>query len=255
MGFVKWLGLCAGWIMDGLIGGIFGFALGSVVDKIEDSERKTSPKTARNDFSMCLLVLLAAIMKADGVVKRAELDYVKDYLKKLFGQEAAQELVLKLRDILQQDFSLYNVCIQIRQNMDYASRLELLHVLYCVAASDNDLSASEISLISEIAKYMGISEADNLSLRATFYGYSYSNRNNSSSYTSIRDDLSVAYEILEIDSSATDEDVKRAYKKMAIKYHPDKVSYLGEEAQKTAEQKFKKVNEAYEKIKKARGMN
>jgi len=245
-GYVKWLGLCGGWVIAGPIGGIFGFAIGSLFDKISDAGESAPEATARNDFSLCLLVLLAAVMKADGVVKRSELDYVKNYLKKVFGVETAQELVLQLRDILRKDVPLADVCLQIRANMDYHSRLELLHLLYCVAAADGDLCQVEVNVITFIARNMGISDADNISIKATFF------RN--TQYTTTKDELTAAYEILEISESATDEEVKRAYKKMAVKYHPDKVSYLGEEAQETASQKFKKVNEAYEKIKKARNM-
>jgi DnaJ like chaperone protein len=59
---------------------------------------------------------------------------------------------------------------------------------------------------------------------------------------------------LEIDSSATDDEVKKAYRKQAMKHHPDKVSHLGEEIRKAAEEKFQKLNEAYERIKSARGI-
>ena len=63
-----------------------------------------------------------------------------------------------------------------------------------------------------------------------------------------------AYDVLEIAATASDEEVKKAYRKMAVKYHPDKVSYLGEEIQQAANEKFKKVNEAYQLISKERGL-
>jgi DnaJ like chaperone protein len=62
------------------------------------------------------------------------------------------------------------------------------------------------------------------------------------------------YRILEIEPSATDEEVKKAYRKMAIKYHPDKVATLGEDVQKAAEEKFKAISQAYEAICKERGI-
>ncbi len=63
-----------------------------------------------------------------------------------------------------------------------------------------------------------------------------------------------SYKILEIERTASNDEVKKAYRKMAMKYHPDKVSHLGEDYRKSADEKFKKVNEAYEKIKKERNM-
>jgi DnaJ like chaperone protein len=62
-----------------------------------------------------------------------------------------------------------------------------------------------------------------------------------------------AYKILEIDKSATNDEIKRAYRNMVKKYHPDKLVHLGKEHQKGAEEKFRKVQEAYEQLQKERG--
>jgi DnaJ like chaperone protein len=69
------------------------------------------------------------------------------------------------------------------------------------------------------------------------------------------DNLEAAYSALEITQEATDEEIKKAYRRMAVKYHPDKVAYLGEELRIQANEKFQQLNAAYEKIKKARGLN
>ena len=63
-----------------------------------------------------------------------------------------------------------------------------------------------------------------------------------------------AYNILEIRENATNEEIIKAYRKMALKFHPDKVSYLGEDVQKAANEKFQKLNEAYQTISKDRGL-
>jgi DnaJ like chaperone protein len=68
-------------------------------------------------------------------------------------------------------------------------------------------------------------------------------------------DAKSAYSVLEISHSATDDEVRSAYRRMAMKYHPDKVATLGPEVQKAAEEKFRKIQEAYETIKKERGLN
>jgi DnaJ like chaperone protein len=238
--FAKWLGGGLGFVMGGPIGGLLGFLLGSFFDEagsVSYSEPGRSHGTTPGAFGVSLLVLIAAVMKADGAVVKSELDYVKQFFIRQFGRESSKEALIMLRDLLKQEIPLYDVCQQIKTNMDYSSRLQLLHLLFGVSAADTKIHPSEANLIEKISGYLGISSGDYLSIKNMFVPETDS-----------------AYKILEIDQSASNEEVKKAYRKMAMKYHPDKVSHLGEDFRKTADDKFKKVNEAYEKIKKERNI-
>jgi DnaJ like chaperone protein len=239
--FGKWLGGGLGFAMGGPIGGLLGFIVGSVIDSTtEDSSKYTRQKTrtSQGDFGVSLLVLVAAVMKADGKVVKSELDYVKQFFVRQFGQEAAREAILMLKDILKQDILVRDICIQISKNMDYSSRLQLLHLLFNVSLADGNINKAEIDLIEKISGALGISTSDFVSIRNMFIPETDS-----------------SYKILEIERTATNDEIKKAYRKMAMKYHPDKVSHLGDDFRKTADEKFKKVNEAYDKIKKERNMN
>lgn len=232
----KWIGGGLGWAFGGPLGAIIGFALGSIFSNTSESEQYIGTTSQQRDFNVSLLVLSAAVMKADGSVKRSELDYVKRFFLTNFGQERAEKYILMLREILKQDIQVFEVSQQVGRFMDYSSKLQLLHYLFGIASADGSTHDNEIDVISTIAKYMGISSADFQSIKAMFV-----------------QQVDNAYKILGIDSNATDEDVKKAYREMAKKYHPDKVAYLGEDVRKSAEQKLQEVNEAYEKIKKQRG--
>jgi DnaJ like chaperone protein len=239
--FGKWIGGGLGFVMGGPLGAILGFLVGSIVDNttIQTSIYATSPqRTAPGDFGMSLLVLVAAMMKADGKVVKSELEYVKQFFVRQFGQSTAREALMMLKDILKQDIPVRDVCMQISKNMDYSSRLQLLHLLFNISLADSAVNSLEIDAIEKMSGYLGIASSDFISIRNMFVPETDS-----------------SYKILEIEPTATDEDVKKAYRRMAMKYHPDKVSHLGEEFKKTADEKFKKVNEAYEKIKKERNMN
>lgn len=238
--FGKWLGGGLGFVMGGPIGGLLGFLVGSMVDSTTILTSTYSPgqvRTTQGDFGVSLLVLIAAVMKADGKVVKAELDYVKQFFLRQFGQESAAQASIMLRDFLKKDIPLMDVCQQIGRNMDYSSRLQLLHLLFNISLADGNLHPSELNVIEKISGYLGISATDFVSIENMFIPETDS-----------------SYKILEIEKTATDEKVKKAYRKMAMKYHPDKVSQLGEDYRKIAEEKFKKVNEAYEKIKKERNM-
>ncbi len=238
--FGKWLGGGLGWVMGGPLGAVLGFLVGSMVDNTTVRTAEYTPvesRTTPGAFGMSLLVLVAAVMKADGKVVRSELDYVKQFFIRQFGESSAGEALIMLKDILKQNIPVRDVCVQISRNMDYSSRLQLLHLLFNISLSDNVVHPSELSAIESISGYLGIASTDFISIKNMFIP-------ETDSY----------YKILEIEPSATNEEVKKAYRRMAMKYHPDKVTHLGEDFKKTADEKFKKVNQAYEKIKKERNM-
>lgn len=243
----KWIGGGLGWAFGGPIGAILGFAVGSAIDSsiYPDAETTGSQTTGRkryynsqpNDFAVSLMVLVAAVMKADGRVLKAELDFVKRFFKKQFGSEKTQQHLITLRDILKKDIPIEEVCVQIRTFTVMSARIQLLHLLFGVATADSDISRQELDVISRISAYLGIPTHDFNSIKAMFVKQKHSD-----------------YQILEIESSVTDDEVKKAYRRMAVKYHPDKVSHMGEEFQHAAKEKFQKVQEAYENIKKQRGI-
>lgn len=239
--FAKWIGLGLGWAVGGPIGGILGLALGSMFD---DGKKGTDPQgriyratTMRGDYAASLLVLVSAVMKVDGRVMKSELEYVKNYFSSRFGKETAQEAIIMLRDILKQEIPLRDVAQQLNRQLDYSYRLEMVHFLFGIAAADKGITGPEKELIRRIAGYMNISESDIDSIQAMFISAADS-----------------AYKILEIEPDVSNEEVKKAYRRMAMKYHPDKVSHLGEDFKKVAQEKFRKVKDAYENIKKERGI-
>ncbi len=231
-----------GWSFGGPLGAIIGYAMGGIFSgrptairsEVNDTFGNTEEK---RDFNVTLLVLSAAVMKADGNVKKSELDYVKRFFLQNFGQQRAESYIKMLREILEKDYNLYEVSQQVGRYMDYASRLQLLHYLFGIANADGTISQDEISVVNLISDYMGVSSSDFASVKAMFIKETDS-----------------AYKILGIDPSASDEEVKKAYREMAKKNHPDLVSNLGEEVRQAAEKKFQEINAAYETIKRQRGM-
>ncbi len=240
----KLIGAGLGWALGGPIGAIIGFVAGTFLDSTTvlttHSYDEEIPRhhTGKGDFAMSLLVLSAAVMKADGKILKSELEYVKVFFVRQFGVSRTQELMKILKEILLKEIPMQDVCAQIQYNMQYPLRLQLLHYLFGIAGADSAISTDEIHLLEKIAHYLGIGNNDFESITAMF-------RINSESH----------YKILEIEKTATNDEVKKAYRKMAVKYHPDKVTHLGDEFQKAAKEKFQKVQQAYEKIKKERGLN
>jgi DnaJ like chaperone protein len=120
--------------------------------------------------------------------------------------------------------------------MPHAERLQLIHYLFGISKADGHVHPSELETIASISGYLGVSQADFESLKAMYFKDTHSD-----------------YKILEVEEAATDDEIKKAYRKMAVKFHPDKVAALGDEVQHAAKEKFQRVQEAYENIKKQRG--
>lgn len=242
-GFGKWIGGGLGWVLGGgPIGALIGFALGSMFDGSSNNTSRTSQtrRTTEADFKMSLLVMIACIMKADGKVHKTELTVVKKFLVANFGEEGALEALQILKKLLEQPINETEVGMQINQHMNYSAKLQLVHLLFDIAFADGEVHPLELNMIQRISSIFRISSADFESLKAPYNKQS---------------DPSWAYKTLEIEPTATDEEIKKAYRRMAMKYHPDKVNNLGDDMKKSATDKFRTINDAYESLKKARGIN
>ncbi|CAM1345230.1 TerB family tellurite resistance protein [Tenacibaculum amylolyticum] len=252
--FTKWLGAGVGFTLGGPIGAIIGYALGSIIDGVsvqeytkeqeeyhKRTEQRSRPRVeaTSGDFEISLLILASVVIKADGNVDPRELEYVRKHFVKLYGKERANHAFKLFNGVIKKDISTRQVCIQIRQHMSHSSRLQLVHFLFGIAQADGLVRPSEEQAIQKIAGYLYISPGDYNSIKAMFY-----------------DETDAAYKILEIDKGVSNEEIKKAYRKMAKKYHPDRLQdTIGEEHKKVAKEKFQSIQDAYEKIKKERNFN
>ena len=241
-----WITGALGWAFFGPLGGLLGYAAGSILHSAARAAAQAQiggpqagPDAARNDFIASLLVLTAAMMKADGHATKAELQVVKQFLAQQFGARIAQDALQTLRDLLDKDIPTGPVCAQIRANMNSSQRLALLHFLFSIAHADGELHPAEDRLLAKLALGLGIPAAAIRSIAAMF---------------APKADPDAAYRVLEVSPRATDEEVRKAFRRMSMKHHPDKVAHLGPEFQKAATEKFQRVNAAYAAIKKSRGM-
>lgn len=188
-------------------------------------------------FMISLLVLSSAVIRADGRTQQSELEYVKSFIRQNFGENAVWDAVRILEELNSKEINIYTVGAQIAEYMNYSQRLQLFHYLAGIANADGEFCRQEKSILESVAAAIRLAASDATSGISMYYK-----------------DADSAYKVLEISPSATDDEVKSAYRRMAMKNHPDKVASLGPDVQKAAEEKFRKIQEAYETIKKERGI-
>ena len=232
----KWIGGGVGWALGGPVGGVLGFIGGSIFDSLEVKWfRKSDALINLGTFSENLLVLIAAVLKADGKIVKSELDYVKQFLKQNYGEKESLKALTSLRLLLKQNLPLGKVCEHVRLNLDYSSRLQFSHFLYNLANIDGHATEAEKNILNIITRGLGLT---------------ISNKGSVGSVVSQEDSIIAAYGVLGVHRSTSIIDIKKAYRNLAIKYHPDKVAYLGDELKKEANEKFQQLTHAYEIIKK-----
>lgn len=253
MGSGKWILGGLGFVLGGPIGALIGVFVGSLIDMSahaltsgtdnttfsEDNTTTNSRRATVGDIRVSMVVLFACVIKADGRVLKSEVNYIKPFLLRNYGEQGAKEALHLLKQLLEKDIDEQAVSEQIGQHVNYSTRLEIVHFLFELAKADGEISPEEVEVIKRIATYMGLTNADYQSLAALYQR---------------KQDPNWAYTALEITPSATDDEVKKAYRRMAMKYHPDKVANAGEEVRQQATEKFRAINEAYETIKSARNL-
>ncbi|PTL34305.1 molecular chaperone DjlA [Prevotella sp. oral taxon 376] len=268
----KWIGGFLGFIMGGgPLGALAGFALGALFDaglnSVNTADNTSSSGNAhdgysqdrqhtyrqrrtyegeRNSFLFSLLVLASYIIRADGRIMHSEMELVRQFLRRNFGETAVkqgEQILLRLFEEAKKMGSyeygdtIRKCCRQIAANMSYGQRLQLLDFLLMIARADSHVDASEIDALREVAQHLNLSAADLDSMLNLG-----------------QKDLESAYRVLGVASTATDSQVKDAYRRMALRHHPDRVATLGEDIKKAAEKKFQEINDAKERIYRARGL-
>lgn len=256
MGYARYIGAFLGFInTHSFFGALIGFGIGYLFDlltappqaavpKPEDIERFRAQQ--RNTFLHSLMVLSAHVIQADGKIMHSEMEHVRSFLRNNFGEAVSaqgNDTLLRLFEFHKQHSErewqdyIRRACYDMVSRMDGAQRLQLLAYLCTIARADGKVDEREINALKELATYLGFNTAT-IDSMLHLGG----------------ETLDDAYAVLGVNKDATDDEVRKAYKRMVLQHHSDKVDTLGEDVKAAATKKMQEINEAKRRIYEARGM-
>ena len=225
-----------------VIAALFFGVLFFIKRKVSSYERSQSE--THNVFVFLLVNILVKIAQVDGKVTQAEINTIVNFFRMHLHYNQSQIFWIRdlVKEALASTLSLEVLLTDFKNRFNYEPRLILLELVYQVIYSEPVVqsTAPELKVAQFIAVFLEITEYDHLSIRSRYMARAR---------TAVASDERF-YQVLGLEQSATFEEIKSAYRKLSMKYHPDKVGHLGEEFRQVAEEKMKELNEAYQFLKK-----
>ncbi|MCK9297257.1 MAG: DnaJ domain-containing protein [Desulfobulbaceae bacterium] len=207
--------------------------------KVSDYEQ--SQTESRKNFVSLLVHILVKVAQFDGKISRAELLTIKNFFRTHLHYDQNQMFWVNelIKDANNNPDSLETLLAQFRSSFAYEPRLILVELVYQIFFSNERVTNQELELARNIAEYLELSPHDLQSIQSRYIRMRHAAVNQEQQY----------YEVLGLQPEATFEEIKKAYRKLSMKYHPDKVGHLGEEFRGVAEEKMKELNAAYQYLK------
>ena len=242
----EFLGMLVFVVLFLLLIGVAGFWAFTFYIRRQISAYEKSQTETHNTFVYLLVNILVKIAQADGKVTREEIKTIRHFFQ--YNLRYSQNQLYWIKELIKEALvsteSLDALLQDFREKFAYEPRLILLELIYQVLYTNEEVSQAELQLAVNIGNYLGISAYDQRSIAAKYQAR----------FRTAAQAEEVAeekyYAILGLAPGAGFSEIKAAYRKLSMQYHPDKVGHLGEEFKKVAEEKMKEINSAYEFLKK-----
>ncbi len=210
------------------------------------STYESSQTESHNRFVWLLVQILINIAKIDGVVSKEEISTIQRFFQ--YNLHYDQTKMYWVKDLIKEAVSttqpMETLLEEFRNTFAYEPRLILLELIYQILYTKSQVSDAELKVARDIADYLQIQDYDKRTIEAK---YKYGNQQQTAGP---HGEAAKYYAVLGLKPGADKDAIKKSYRKLSMKYHPDKVRHLGEEFRVVAEEKMKEINAAYDYFKK-----
>ena len=252
----KVVGGTIGFAIGGPIGAIAGAAFGHTLDKKEQRYlssgsigsnqglgRLSNNEEAQLTFFIAAFSMLAKISKADGRVSEIEISSVEEFMQRDLNLDNESKTTARniFREAVNSNEHFNAFAVQFYGVFRTQPRLIelMMDMLLRVSTADGTISSEEEVLLFSAARIFNISDSAYSNFKKRYVK-----------------ETNKYYALLNCDENATDQEIKKQYRKLVTEYHPDKIASKGlpEEFVKFANDQFIKIQEAYDYVKKERGL-
>jgi len=258
----KVLGGAFGFMIGGPLGAVFGAALGHNFDRGLDETARFHPHSVgdkervQSAFFAATFSVMGYIAKADGRVSEVEIQLANQVMSQMMLDEGQRKVAMNLfNEGKQSRFDIDGVLDQFKTECHRRFHLVqiFLEIQIATLLADGVIHDKEREIIYYIGDHLSVPRELINQLIGMVQGQQYYSRDSTQKHTT-QNDLSNAYAVLGIKSSASDDEVKKAYRRLMSQHHPDKLVSKGlpEEMIKIATEKTQEIRKAYEKIKVSR---
>lgn len=251
--YIKWVLMIIGATRGNVAGAVIGFTVGYFLEDYLKNNLTIETKKLFNEtqykytpYQESLLALISEVVKADGYIHKEEIYFIKNFLLKQFGSIYSNKMLKSLKLNIDKQFNVEAICLDLKQSLKHSNKIQLLTFLYGIIVQNKIISKNEVFLIERIAKIIGLSLIDYQNIVSRFHNQ---NKQRKRPAASKKFGYS-AYKVLGVTSAATNIEVKKAYRKMVLKYHPDKTDL----DESIANEKFSEISKAYHIIKQERNI-
>jgi DnaJ like chaperone protein len=255
----KLIGVIAGFGLFGFTGAIIGFLLGAFIDRARAlGVGGVNPLTnalRQTVFLQTVFTLMGKLVKADGHISQAEIDHIEQFIEKLGMTPAHRtQAIAWFKQGADPAFVIEPACQRFMAVCGQTRDLKhmLLVYLVVIAVADGHFHAAEEALLAQIAAQLGYDQAAFRQLVDTVLGQAHFGADQANPAAALDD----AYQALGVSKDSSDQDIKRAYRKLMSQYHPDKLMGQGvpEDMIAVATEQAKEIQLAYDLIKKSRNL-